>query len=183
MSRIGKKPIDIPQGVKVQTSGNVVQVEGPKGTLKQEMKEEVKLAVEEDKVILERASEQKKDRALHGLYRSLIANMIQGVTEGYKVSLELIGVGFKAENKGNILNLNLGYSHLIWFQVPEGLSVSTEMKKGQNPTIHLEGIDKQLVGHVAAQLKSLRKTEPYKGKGVRVVGEHVRKKAGKQASK
>lgn len=184
MSRIGKKPISIPSGVTINVnSDNVVEVKGPKGTLTQHVDRDMKISIEDGQLELVRPTEQKRHKAMHGLYRSLISNMVEGVTNGYKKSLELVGVGFKAANQGNILELNLGYSHSIFFQVPSELSLSTEMAKGKNPTVHLEGIDKQLIGHVAAHIKALRKTEPYKGKGVRFVGEFIRRKAGKTAGK
>ncbi|GAA4846024.1 50S ribosomal protein L6 [Algivirga pacifica] len=179
MSRIGKKPITLPSGVEVKFNEGVVSVKGPKGELSQEMKGGIELEVNEGEVALTRPNESKESKAMHGLYRALIQNMVVGVTEGYKKSLELVGVGFKATNQGNLLNLDLGYSHSIIFQIPAELSVSTESPKGAAPIVHIEGIDKQLVGQVAAKLKSLRKTEPYKGKGVKFVGEVIRRKAGK----
>jgi large subunit ribosomal protein L6 len=183
MSRIGKLPVTIPSGVKVSTNKGEVVVEGPKGKLTQQVAEELTVAVEDGEVVLKRTSEEKKQKSLHGLYRSLINNMVEGVSNGYKIELELEGVGYKAANQGQILELNLGYSHNIYFQVPTELSVTTETKKGKRPQIFLEGIDKQLIGHVASQIRSLRKVEPYKGKGVRYVGEQVRRKAGKTAGK
>jgi len=184
MSRIGKKPISIPSGVTINVnSDNVVEVKGPKGTLIQQLDRDMEVTIEDGTLELKRPTEQKRHKAMHGLYRSLISNMVEGVTNGYKKSLELVGVGFKAANQGNILELNLGYSHSIYFQIPSELVISTEMAKGKNPTVHLEGVDKQLVGHVAAEIKALRKTEPYKGKGIRFVGEVIRRKAGKTAGK
>ena len=184
MSRIGRKPVSVPKGVTV-TVGNdgVITVKGPKGELKQAVDRDITVEVKEGEVIFNRPTDQIRHRALHGLYRALTANMIKGVTEGYKKNLELIGVGFKASNQGNVLDLSLGYSHNILFEVPKELKVATAQEKGQNPTISLEGIDRQLLGQVAAKIRSLRKPEPYKGKGVRYIGEYVRKKAGKAAGK
>jgi large subunit ribosomal protein L6 len=184
MSRIGKKPIDLPQGVTVTvTADNVVVVKGPKGELKQEVNPDIKVSVEDAVVTVERPTEQKRHKALHGLYRSLISNMVLGVSQGYKKDLELVGVGFKAVVSDNVLELNLGYSHSIFLAVPSEIKAGAEMLKGKNPTISLEGIDKELIGQVAAKIKSLRKTEPYKGKGIKFVGEVTRRKAGKTASK
>ena len=184
MSRIGRKPVAVPKGVTV-TFGNegVLTVKGPKGELKQAIDRDITVEVKEDEVSFGRPTDQIRHRALHGLYRSLTSNMIKGVTEGYKKNLELIGVGFKASNQGNVLDLSLGYSHNIVFEVPKELKVATAQEKGQNPTISLEGIDRQLLGQVAAKIRGLRKPEPYKGKGVRYIGEFVRKKAGKAAGK
>jgi large subunit ribosomal protein L6 len=184
MSRIGKKPITVPTGVSIKVNNdNVVEVKGPKGTLSQKLDRDIKVELKGTELLVERPTEQKRHKALHGLYRALIANMVEGVTNGYKVSLELVGVGYKAANQGNVLELSLGYSHSIFFQVPQELKVSTETVKGKNPTIFLEGVDKQLIGHIAAKIKSLRKVEPYKGKGVRFSGEQVRRKAGKAGGK
>src|SRR4029079_12834628 len=184
MSRIGRKPITVPNGVTITVGkDNVVVVKGPKGELKQTIDRDITVEVKDGLVSFNRPTDQIRHRALHGLYRALIANMVKGVTEGYKKNLELIGVGFKASNQGNVIDLSLGYSHNIIFEVPKELKVATETEKGQNPTISLEGIDRQLLGQVAAKLRGLRKPEPYKGKGVRYVGEVVRKKAGKAAGK
>lgn len=184
MSRIGRLAIPVPAGVTVSVgSDNVVTVKGAKGELKQAIDRDIKVEVKDGQVQVTRPTDQIRHRAMHGLYRALIANLIKGVTEGYSRKLELIGVGFKAANQGNVLDLALGYSHNIIFEVPKELKVATEQLKGQNPIITLEGIDKQLIGQVAAKLRSLRKPEPYKGKGVRYVGEVVRKKAGKAAGK
>jgi large subunit ribosomal protein L6 len=184
MSRIGRKPVAVPKGVTV-TVGNdgVLTVKGPKGELKQTIDRDITVEVKGEEVIFNRPTDQIRHRALHGLYRSLTSNMIKGVTEGYKKNLELIGVGFKASNQGNILDLSLGYSHNIIFEVPKEIKVATATEKGQNPTISLEGTDHQLLGQVAAKIRGLRKPEPYKGKGVRYIGEYVRKKAGKAAGK
>ena len=184
MSRIGKKSVAVPEGITITVGDdNVVTVKGPKGELKQAVDREISVEVKDKEVIFIRPTDQIRHRALHGLYRALVANMVRGVTEGYKKNLELIGVGFKASNQGNVLDLSLGYSHNIVFEIPKELKVATAQEKGQNPTISLEGIDRQLLGQVAAKLRGLRKPEPYKGKGVRYVGEVVRKKAGKAAGK
>jgi large subunit ribosomal protein L6 len=184
MSRIGRKAVSFPSGVTVSVGNdNVVVVKGPKGELKETIDRDIKVEVKDGHVTFSRPTDQIRHRALHGLYRALVANMVKGVTQGYKRELELIGVGFKASNQGNILDLSLGYSHNIVFEVPKELKVATAQEKGQNPTISLEGIDRQLLGQVAAKIRGLRKPEPYKGKGVRYVGEFVRKKAGKTAGK
>jgi large subunit ribosomal protein L6 len=183
MSRIGKKPVAVPSGVTVTVNDNLIVVKGPKGELKQTMDRDIKAEVIDGRVEFARPTDQIRHRALHGLYRSLVANMVKGVTEGYKKRLELIGVGFKASNQGNLLDLALGYSHNIIFEIPKELKVATAQEKGENPKITLEGVDKQLIGQVAAKIRSLRKPEPYKGKGIRYVGEVVRKKAGKAAGK
>ncbi|MFH6984039.1 50S ribosomal protein L6 [Marinoscillum sp. 108] len=183
MSRIGKAPISIPAGISITVDKTVVTVKGPKGELKQEIHPDMKVNIEGDTLTVERPTEQKRHKAMHGLYRSLINNMVVGVSEGYKRELELVGVGYKAAVQDNILELNLGYSHNIFLAVPGEINVGAETAKGQNPKVTVEGIDKQLVGQVAAKIKSLRKVEPYKGKGIRFVGEIVRRKAGKTASK
>jgi large subunit ribosomal protein L6 len=184
MSRIGKKPVTIPKGVTITFGNdNVIVVKGPKGELKQLVDRDIKVEVKEGFVNFVRPTDQIRHRALHGLYRSITANLVKGVTEGYSRKLELIGVGFKASNQGNLLDLSLGYSHNIIVEIPKELKVVTTQEKGQNPMITLEGIDKQLLGQVAAKVRGLRKPEPYKGKGIRYVGEIVRKKAGKAAGK
>jgi large subunit ribosomal protein L6 len=184
MSRIGKKPVVVPNGVTITVSSdNVITVKGPKGELKQTMDRDIKAEVKDGQVEITRPTDQIRHRALHGLYRSLVSNMVKGVTEGYKRQLELIGVGFKASNQGNLLDLALGYSHNIIFEIPKELKLATSQEKGENPKISLEGTDKQLIGQVAAKIRGLRKPEPYKGKGVRYSGEVVRKKAGKAAGK
>lgn len=183
MSRIGKKPISIPEGVAVTINSGQVTVKGPKGQLEQTVDAEFTVKVEGDAVVLERPSDSKSHKAFHGLYRSLIANAIEGVSKGYELSLELVGVGYKAVCANNILELNLGYSHDIFFSLPQEVKGTAEMVKGKNPLVKLESIDKQLIGQVAAKLRSLRKIEPYKGKGVRFLGEQVRRKAGKTAAK
>ena len=184
MSRIGKKPIVVPAGVTVSVgTDNVVTVKGPKGELKQAVDRDIKVSLEDGVINVGRPTDQIRHRALHGLYRSLISNLVKGVTDGYKKNLELVGVGYKAVNAGNVLDLSLGYSHNIIFEIPSELKVATLTEKGQNPKISLEGIDKQLVGQVAAKIRSLRKPEPYKGKGVKYSDEVVRRKAGKAAGK
>jgi large subunit ribosomal protein L6 len=184
MSRIGKKAIAIPEGVTISVGNdNVVTVKGKKGELKQQVDRDIRVEVKDGHVSFARPTDQIRHRALHGLYRALVANMIKGVTTGYQKQMELIGVGFKASNQGNLLDLSIGYSHNIIFEVPKELKLTTATEKGQNPTITLEGIDRQLLGQVAAKIRSLRKPEPYKGKGIRYVGEVVRKKAGKAAGK
>src|SRR5690349_6984355 len=184
MSRIGKQPVVVPAGVTVTVGkDNVITVKGPKGELKQAIDRDITVEVKDGQVVFTRPTDQIRHRALHGLYRSIVSNLVKGVTDGYQRKLELIGVGFKAANQGNIVDLTLGYSHNIIFEIPKELKVATAQEKGQNPIITLEGIDKQLIGQVAAKLRSLRKPEPYKGKGVRYVGGVVRKKAGKAAGK
>ena len=162
MSRIGNKPVSIPKGVTITFKDAVVTVKGPKGELSQQIDRDITIEISETELTVKRPTEQIRHRAMHGLYRSLISNLVKGVTEGYKKELELVGVGFKAANQGNVLDLALGYSHNIIFQVPSELKVATTTEKGQNPKIFLEGSDKQLIGAVAAKLRSLRKPEPYK---------------------
>jgi large subunit ribosomal protein L6 len=184
MSRIGKQPVVAPSGVTITVNkDNVVTVKGPKGELKQAIDRDITVEVKDGTITFARPTDQIRHRAMHGLYRSLVSNLVKGVTDGYERKLELIGVGFKAANQGNVLDLSLGFSHNIVFEVPKEIKVATAQEKGQNPIITLEGIDKQLIGQVAAKLRGLRKPEPYKGKGVRYVGEVVRKKAGKAAGK
>lgn len=184
MSRIGNKPVVVPSGVEIKiTPANEISVKGAKGTLAQKVDRDIKVEVKDNTVIVSRPTEQKRHKALHGLYRALIQNMINGVTKGHGRKLELVGVGYKAEAKGNILELTLGYSHGIHFQVPQEISVKTMTEKGKNPTIILQGLDKQLIGQVAAKIRSLRPPEPYQGKGIRYSDEVIRKKAGKAAVK
>jgi large subunit ribosomal protein L6 len=184
MSRIGKAPIAVPAGVTVSVAAdNVITVKGPKGSLSQPIDRDITVKVENNEVIVGRPTDQIRHRALHGLSRALLANLVKGVTEGYVRKLELVGVGFKAANSGNTLDLALGYSHNIIFEIPSELTVATAQEKGKNPEITLTGIDRQLIGQVAAKIRGLRKPEPYKGKGVRYKGEIVRKKAGKSAGK
>jgi large subunit ribosomal protein L6 len=183
MSRIGKKPISLPAGVTITNNGNSVLVKGPKGELVQPFDPEFILTEEDGMYTLARPTEQKRHKALHGLYRSLIQNAVVGVSEGFKFELELVGVGYRANVENNVLELTLGYSHNIFLQVPKEITVTSDNPKGKSPLVTLEGIDKQLIGDIAAKIRSLRKVEPYKGKGVRFVGEQVRRKAGKTAAK
>ena len=184
MSRIGKQPIQLVNGATVKISAdNVVTVKGPKGELSQLVDKGIKVEEKEGSIEVSTISDLIQHRAMHGLYRSIINNMVKGVTDGFERKLELVGVGYKAVNTGNILDLALGYSHNIIFEIPKELSIATETAKGANPIITLNGIDKQLIGQVAAKIRSLRKPEPYKGKGVKYVGEYIRRKAGKSAGK
>ena len=184
MSRIGKKIIELPQGVTIAVGAdNVVTVKGPKGELKQAVDRDITIVVTDNIVEVKRPTDQIRHRAMHGLYRALINNLVFGVTVGYKKELELVGVGYKASNQGNILDLALGFSHNIIFEIPKELKLVTSQEKGDNPRIVLEGIDKQLLGQVAAKIRGLRKPEPYKGKGVKYKGEYIRRKAGKAAGK
>ncbi len=184
MSRIGKKIIEVPAGVTISVNDdNLVSVKGPKGTLTQKVDSDMSINIEGSELKVERPTEQKRHKALHGLYRSLINNMVIGVNTGYRRELEIVGVGYKATSTNNVLELSLGYSHSIFIAIPEEIKLSTLTEKGQNPKVILEGIDKELIGQVAAKIKSMRKVEPYKGKGIRFVGEQIRRKAGKSASK
>jgi large subunit ribosomal protein L6 len=184
MSRIGKSPIKLASGVTATVSAaNELTVKGPKGELKRTIDRDIKIEVKDGVLTVVRPTDQIRHRALHGLYRALIANMVTGVTDGFKKQLELVGVGYKATNAGQLLDLSLGYSHNIVIEIPKELKVATLTEKGSNPKIMLEGIDNQLLGQVAAKIRSLRKPEPYKGKGVRYSDEVVRKKAGKSAGK
>lgn len=183
MSRIGKLPISIPAGVTVTVQDGVVTVKGTKGTLSQEVDTNITVAVEGNQVIISRPDDEKQNRANHGLYRALIQNMVTGVSEGYKKQLELVGVGYRVSNQGNVLELALGYTHNIFLGLPPEIKVETKTERNQNPLIILESADKQLIGQVCAKIRSFRKPEPYKGKGVRFVGEVVRRKAGKSAGK
>ena len=182
MSRIGKAPISIAEGVEITVAeGNVVTVKGKKGELTQKVSADMKISVNDGELIVERPSESKEHKSHHGLTRSLINNMVEGVTNGYVIEQELVGVGYRANASGQRLELALGYSHPIVFELPAEVSVTTVSEKGKNPQIKLESLDKQLVGQVAAKIRSLRKPEPYKGKGIRFKGEEIRKKAGKSA--
>jgi large subunit ribosomal protein L6 len=184
MSRIGKAPIDIPAGVEVTISDkNVVTVKGPKGTLTQTMDPAIKVAQEDGVLTFSRPTDLKHHRSMHGLYRALVANMVEGVTKGFQLKQELVGVGYRATAKGQQLQLSLGFSHNIVFELPAEIKVSAVQEKGKNPIVQLDSIDKQMLGAVAAKIRSLRKPEPYKGKGVRFVGENIRRKAGKAAGK
>jgi len=183
MSRIGKLPIAIPAGVNVTVSPeNVVTVKGPKGELSQEINAEMSVKVEDNNVIVERPSDQKSHKAMHGLYRSLVNNMVIGVSEGYEIKQELVGVGYRASNKGQLLELVVGFSHPIIFEIPKEVKVEAVTDKRANPIITLTSCDKQLIGQVAAKIRSFRKPEPYKGKGIKFVGEQLRRKAGKSAN-
>ncbi|MBK6642546.1 MAG: 50S ribosomal protein L6 [Bacteroidetes bacterium] len=183
MSRIGKLPITVPAGVTIDVKSMEVSVKGPKGTLSQKLQDGISVQMDGATLLVARATEQKRHKALHGLYRSLIANMIKGVTEGYKVEQELVGVGYRASNQGQLLDLVLGYSHHVVFELPGEIKVATRQDRGANPIITLESHDKQLLGQVAAKIRSLRVPEPYKGKGIKFVGETLRRKAGKSAAK
>lgn len=180
MSRIGKNPITIPSGVTVEVNGDVVTVKGKKGQLTQDFSD-VSVKIEEGQVIVERSSDHKNDRSKHGLYRALINNMVVGVSEGFTKELELVGVGYRASNQGQKLDIALGFSHNIILEVVPEVAVETVSEKGKNPIIKLSSFDKQLLGQVAAKIRSFRKPEPYKGKGVKFVGEVLRRKAGKSA--
>ncbi len=184
MSRIGKAPIKLPAGVDFKiNSNNLVSIKGPKGELHQQIDADITVTLTDSEILVTRPTDHKRHRALHGLYRSLINNMIVGVTAGYTKRQELVGVGFKATNEGNILDLILGFSHHIYFEIPKEITIKTETEKGKNPIITLESADKQLIGQVAAKIRALRAPEPYKGKGIKFVGEVLRRKAGKTASK
>lgn len=184
MSRIGKAPISLPAGVEISVSkGNLVTVKGPKGTLEQQIDADLTLKVEDGEAVVSRPTDQPRHRSMHGLYRSLIQNMVVGVTEGYTKELELVGVGYRANNTGQLLELTLGYSHPIYFYLPEEVKVETDSPKGKSPLVKLSSIDKQLIGQVAAKIRAFRKPEPYKGKGIRFKGEEIRRKAGKTAGK
>jgi large subunit ribosomal protein L6 len=184
MSRIGKAPVSIPDKVELTVGkDNLVTVKGAKGSLTQQLSSGIKVEIEGNVATLVRTSEDKQTKSLHGLYRSLLNNMVKGVSEGYKIDLELVGVGYKATATGQVLELSLGYSHGIFLVLPKEVAVKAVTEKGKNPIVTIEGTDKQLLGHMAAKIRSLRKVEPYKGKGVRFVGEVIRRKAGKTAAK
>jgi large subunit ribosomal protein L6 len=184
MSRIGKLPVTLPQGVQVQVQdNNVVVVQGPKGTLGARIYPDISVEIEDGTLSVSRPTDQKRHRALHGLSRSLIQNLVTGVTEGYRKQLEVIGVGYRAEVKNGVLELALGFSHPIYFIPPDGVTITATTERGKAPQVFVEGIDKQLVGQVAAKIRGLRKPEPYKGKGIRYSDEFVRRKAGKTAAR
>lgn len=184
MSRIGKLPINIPAGVTVTISNdNVVTVKGPKGELSQEVNPDIKVSVDANVLTVTRPSDDKEHRSLHGLYRALINNMVFGVSEGYRKELELVGVGYRASNNGQILELSLGYTHNIFMMLPKEIKLETKSERNKNPQIILESCDKQLIGQVCSKIRSFRKPEPYKGKGIRFVGEVIRRKSGKSAGK
>jgi large subunit ribosomal protein L6 len=182
MSRIGKLPVNLPSGVTITVSDdNLVSVKGPLGTLSQQVDSDIKVEVENNELVLSRPNDEKRLKSLHGLYRALIANMVTGVSKGYRKDLELVGVGYRAEANGQRLEMSLGYSHDIIMELPQEIKVETKTEKRSNPVIMLSSIDKQLIGHVAAKIRSLRPPEPYKGKGIKFVGEQLRRKAGKSA--
>jgi large subunit ribosomal protein L6 len=183
MSRIGKSPVIVPKGVEVNIDQNLIKIKGPKGELNQPYNASITISVEDGRINFKRSSEEKNVRALHGLYRSLINNMVVGVSQGYKIEQELVGVGYRATATGQQLELSLGFSHNVIFEIPKEVKVITSQEKGQPPRITLESYDKQLIGMVAAKIRSLRKPEPYKGKGIKFVGEELRRKAGKAAGK
>ncbi len=182
MSRIGNAPISIVQGVTIDIDkSNLVTVKGPKGELSEKIDSDFTFTQEDGVLTVVRPTEQKRHKSLHGLYRSLINNMVVGVSEGYRRELELVGVGYRVASTGNMLELTLGYSHPIYFVIPAELKLTTTMEKGQTPRVILEGIDKQLIGQIAAKIRAFRKPEPYKGKGVKFIDEQIRRKAGKTA--
>ena len=183
MSRIGKLPITLPAKVTITQKDNVVTVKGPKGELSQEINPVIKVEVEDNTLTVSRPDDERQNRALHGLYRALINNMVVGVSEGYKKQLELVGVGYRVTNTGNLLEFSLGYTHPIFLQLPPEVQVETKTERNKNPMVILESIDKQLIGQVCAKIRSFRKVEPYKGKGIRFTGEVIRRKSGKSASK
>ena len=181
MSRIGKLPIAIPAGVTVTLKDNVVTVKGPKGELSQYVNPLITVTINENEVLVSRSSDEKQERSMHGLYRALINNMVVGVSEGYKKELELVGVGYRVSNTGNVMELALGFTHPIFMVLPAEIKVETKTERNKNPLITLESCDKQLLGAVCAKIRSFRKPEPYKGKGVKFVGEVIRRKSGKSA--
>jgi large subunit ribosomal protein L6 len=181
MSRIGKLPISIPAGVAVSVKDNIVTVKGPKGELSQDINPDIKVEIKDGEITLTRPSDVGHHRSIHGLYRSLINNMVIGVSQGYKKELELVGVGYRVSNQGQVLEFAVGYTHNIFLQLPSEIKVETKSERNQNPLVILESCDKQLIGQVCAKIRSFRKPEPYKGKGIRFVGEQVRRKAGKSA--
>ncbi len=184
MSRIGKSPIALPKGVEVTVSkGNLVTVKGPKGQLSEQLDADITVSIEDGTLNVQRPTDSKRHRSMHGLYRALVNNMVEGVTNGFVKEMEVIGVGYRVANTGQMLELTIGYSHPIMFALPEEIKLSTAMEKGKSPLIRMECIDKQLLGQVAAKIRGFRKPEPYKGKGIRFVGEIIRRKAGKTAGK
>ena len=184
MSRIGKLPITLPAGVTVTVGeDNVITLKGPKGELHQQVNPNMKVEVDNGQLIIARPDDEKENRALHGLYRSLLHNMVTGVSEGFRKELELVGVGYRVTNSGQVLELSLGYTHSIFLELPGEIKVETRMERNKNPLILLESCDKQLLGQVCAKIRSFRKPEPYKGKGIRFVGEQIRRKSGKTAGK
>jgi len=184
MSRIGKMPIEIPQGITVSVDkDNTVVVKGPMGELSQKVDADIKVEVKDNLIVIERPTDQKRHKAMHGLYRSLLNGMVEGTSKGFSLKQELVGVGYKAEAKGQVLEMSLGFSHDIHFRIPKEVKIETSTERRSNPIVTLTSADKQLVGQVAAKIRSLRPPEPYKGKGIKFVGEELRRKAGKSASK
>ncbi len=183
MSRIGKMPISLPKGVEVKIDKNRITVKGPKGSLTQEVDHDMKVTVEDGTIIIARPSEQKRHKALHGTTRAILANLVKGVSDGFKKDMEIIGVGYRTTNTGNLLEIGVGHSHPIMFYVPDELKVETLTEKGKAPLIKLSGTDRQLLGQISAKLRTFRKPEPYKGKGIKYAEEILRRKAGKAAGK
>lgn len=183
MSRIGKMPISLPKGVEVKIDKNRITVKGPKGSLTQEVDHDMKVTVEDGTIVVARPSEQKRHKALHGTTRAILANLVKGVSDGFKQDMEIIGVGYRTSNTGNLLEIGVGHSHPIMFYVPDELKVETLTEKGKAPLIKLSGTDRQLLGQISAKLRTFRKPEPYKGKGIKYAQEILRRKAGKAAGK
>ncbi|MDR1737532.1 MAG: 50S ribosomal protein L6 [Candidatus Symbiothrix sp.] len=183
MSRIGKLPIEVPAGVSINQKNNLITVKGPKGELSQEINPAITVEVKDGQIHVSRPDDERQNRAFHGLYRALINNMVVGVSEGYKKEMELVGVGYRVSNTKNVLEFALGYTHNIYMQLPPEVSVETKSERNKNPLVILESADKQLIGQICAKIRSFRKVEPYKGKGIRFVGEEVRRKSGKSAGK
>ena len=184
MSRIGYRVLEIPKDVQVDVSkGNLLTVKGPKGELKQQIDPDMKISIDDGELSIDRPTEQKRHKSLHGMYNALIQNMLKGTSEGFQKELELVGVGFRVNNTGNLLELTLGYSHPIMFYVPDEIKVETGTEKGKNPRIILQGPNLELLGMIASKIRGFRKPEPYKGKGIRYKGEYIRRKAGKTAAK
>ncbi|MCQ2209364.1 MAG: 50S ribosomal protein L6 [Paludibacteraceae bacterium] len=181
MSRIGKLPISIPSGVTVSVKDNVVTVKGPKGELTQSVNPEIKMEIKDGSISFSRPSDEPEMRSMHGLYRALVNNMIVGVSQGYKKELELVGVGYRVSNQGQVIEFALGYTHNIFLQLPKEIKIETKSERNQNPLVILESCDKQLLGQVCAKIRTFRKPEPYKGKGIKFIGEQIRRKAGKSA--
>lgn len=183
MSRIGKLPIAVPQGVSVTMNDNIVTVKGPKGELTQYVDPRISVSIENNEIILGRSSDERQDRAMHGLYRSLLNNMVVGVSDGFKKTLELVGVGYRASNEGQLLELSLGFTHPIFIMLPKEVKVETKTERNKNPFIFLESCDKQLLGQICSKIRSFRMPEPYKGKGIKFEGEYIRRKSGKSTGK
>jgi large subunit ribosomal protein L6 len=184
VSRVGNLPISLPKGVEVQISkGNLVTVKGPKGSLSEQIAPDIKVSMEDGTITFSRPTDQNRHKSLHGLSRALVQNMVEGVTEGFSTTLELVGVGYRVTNTGNLLEIIVGYSHPIYFYVPQEIKVETKTEKGSNPMIILSSSDKQLLGQIAAKIRSYRKPEPYKGKGIKYLKETLRRKAGKTSGK